>query len=70
MIAKVWLVQELFYYNYPFYLANFFQQKLPIHTLEVRFTLFQLFTSVSIEKEIFVQEFFNSYSFVLNNQQK
>ena len=52
MIAKVWLVEELFYYNYPFSLPNFFQQKLTKHELEVRFKLFQVFTSGSIEKEI------------------
>jgi hypothetical protein len=70
LIAKVWLVEELFYYNYPFYLLNFFQQKLTKHELEVRFKLFQVSTSGSIEKEIFVQEFFKSYPSVLNNQQK
>jgi hypothetical protein len=50
LIAKVWLVEELFYYNYPFYLPNIFQQKLAKYELEVRFKLFQVFTSVSIEK--------------------
>ena len=70
LIAKVWLVEELFYYNYPFYLPNFFQQKLTKYELEVRFKLFQVFTSGSIEKEIGVQEFFKSYPSVLNNQQK
>lgn len=54
LIGKVWLVlvEELFFYNYPFYIANFFQQKLTKHELEVRFKLFQVFSSVSIEKEI------------------
>lgn len=70
LIAKVWLVEELFYYNYPFDLPNFFQQKLTKYELEVRFKLFQVFTSGSIEKEIGVQEFFKSYPSVLNNQQK
>lgn len=70
MISKVWLVDELFYYNYPFSLPNFFQQKLPKYELEVRFKLFQVFSSVSIEKEILLQEFFKSYRSILNNQQK
>ena len=70
MIAKVWLVEELFYYNYPFYLPNIFQQKLTKYELEVRFKLFQVFTSVSIEKEIYLEDFFKSYPSVLNNQQK
>jgi hypothetical protein len=70
LIGKVWLVEELFFYNYPFYIPNFFQQKLTKHELEVRFKLFQVFSSVSIEKEIFVQEFFKSYPSVLDNKQK
>lgn len=70
LIAKVWLVEELFYYNYPYYLPNFFQQKLIKSELEVRFKLFQVFSSVSITKEIFVQEFFKSYPSVLNKKQK
>ena len=68
LIGKVWLVEELFYYNYPFSLPNFFQQKLTKYELEVRFKLFQVFSSVSIEKEIVVQEFFKSYTSILNNQ--
>jgi hypothetical protein len=70
LIAKVWLVEELFYYNYPFYLPNIFQQKLTKYELEVRVKLFQVFTSVSIKKEISLKDFFNSYPFVLSNQQK
>jgi hypothetical protein len=38
--------------------------------LEVRFKLFQVFTSVSIEKEISLEDFLKSYPSVLNNQQK
>jgi hypothetical protein len=70
LITKVWLVEKLFYYNYPFYLPNLFQQKLTKYQLEVRFKLFQFFTSVSIEKEIYLEDLFKSYSSVLNNQQK
>ena len=40
LIAKVWLVEELFYYNYPFYLPNIFQQKLTKHEFHVRVKLF------------------------------
>jgi hypothetical protein len=69
-IGKVWLVEELFFYKYPFYLPNFFQQKLTKHELEVCFKMFQVFTSVSVEKKIHVQDFFKSYPSALNNQQK
>lgn len=48
-IGKIWSVEELFYYNYPFYLPNFFQQKLTKYELEVRFKFIQVFHSVNIE---------------------
>ena len=35
-IGKVWLVEELFYYTYTFYLSHLFQQKLTKDQLEVR----------------------------------
>ena len=49
-IARVWLIDELFYYNYPFYLPNIFQTKLTKDKLEVRFKFIQVFSSVNIEK--------------------
>jgi hypothetical protein len=70
LIGKVWLVEELFFHRYPFYMPNFFQQKLAKHELEARFKLFQVFSSASVEKEILVQEFFESYPSVLNNEKK
>lgn len=51
-IGRVWLVEELFYYNYPFFLPKFFQ----------------VFSSVNIEKEFFVQEFLNSCTSIISNQ--
>lgn len=66
-IGGVYVVEELFYYNYPFSLPNFFQQKLTKYELEVRFKFYQVFNSVSIEKEFRVQEFLNSYPSVLSN---
>jgi hypothetical protein len=36
--------------------------------LEVRFKFIQVFHSVSIEKEFFIQEFLSSYSSVISNQ--
>ena len=67
-IGRVWLVQELFYYSYPFYLPNFFKQKLTKDELEVRVKFIQVFHSISIEKKFFIQEFLSSYSSVISNQ--
>lgn len=69
-IARVCLVEELFYYNYPFSLPNIFQTKLTKDPLEVRFKFIQVFSSVNIEKVFFIQEFLSSYSSVISNQQK
>jgi hypothetical protein len=69
-IARVWLVEDLFYYNYPFYFPNIFQTKLTKDQLEVRFKFIQVFSSVNIEKVFFIQEFLSSYPSVISNQRK
>jgi hypothetical protein len=69
-IGRVWLVEELFYYNYPFSLPNIFQTKLTKDQLEVRFKFIQVFSSVNIEKVFFIQEFLSSYSSLISNQRK
>ena len=69
-VARVWLLEELFYYDYPFYFPNLFQEKLTKDQLEVRFKFIQVFTSVNIEKVFFVQEFLESYPSVISSQRK
>ena len=69
-MARVWLLEELFYYDYPFYFPNLFQEKLTKDQLEVRFKFIQVFTSVNIEKVFFVQEFLESYPSVISSQRK
>ena len=69
-VGRVWLLEELFYYNYPFSLPNIFQTKLTKDQLEVRFKFIQVFSSVNIEKVFFIQEFLSSYSSVISNQRK
>lgn len=70
LLVKVWLVEELFYHNYPFYFPNFFQKKLKNYQLEVAFKFYQIFTSIDIEKEFLIEEFIKSYPASLSNQQK
>jgi len=69
-IARVWLLEELFYYEYPFSFPNIFQTKLTKDQLEVRFKFIQIFSSVNIEKVFFIQEFLSSYPSVISNQRK
>ena len=69
-IARIWLLEEFFYYNYPFSFPNIFQTKLTKDQLEVRFKFTQVFSSVNIEKVFFIQEFLSSYPSVISNQRK
>jgi len=69
-IGRVWLVEELFYYNYPFSLPNFFQQKLTKDELEVRIKFIEVFSSVNVEKIFIIKDFFQNYPSALSNQQK
>lgn len=49
-------------------MPNFFRQKLIKDEFQVRFKFIQVFHSVSIEKEFFIQEFLSSYSSFISNQ--
>ena len=70
LICNVWLLDDLFYYQYPFYIPNFFHQKLSKDQFRVRFKFYQIFSSINIEKEFFVQLFLDSYPVKISNQQK
>lgn len=69
-VARVWVAQELFYYNYPFYLPDVFKQKLKKDEFEVQVQVFKIFSSENIEKVFLIQEFFQNYTSRLSNQQK
>jgi len=69
-VAKVWLLEELFYYQYPFLLPNFFSTKLTKHKFNVRFKFIQTFASVNLEKVFLIEEFLTYYPSVISNQQK
>lgn len=64
------MVDDLFHYEYPFYLPNIFQRKLTKDQFRVRFKFIQVFSSVNIEKVFFIQEFLSSYSSLISNQRK
>jgi len=69
-VVKVWLVDKLFYYQYPFFLPNFFNTKLTKDQFNVRFKFIQTFTSVNLEKVFFIQEFLTNYPAVVSNQRR
>lgn len=70
LIAKVWIVEELFYYNYPFSLPDLFNSnsnsKLNKHRLSVLIEIISRFTFVSLEKTFNMKEFLSSYSTLSN----
>ena len=70
LIARVWIAEELFHYNYPFLLRDFFRKKYTKDEFQVQFEILKVFCSVSIKKEFFVKEFLDSYSSVLSNQRR
>jgi len=69
-VGRVWVAQELFYYKYPFYLPDLFQQKLKKDEFEVQVQVFKIFSSEKIEKVFLIKEFFQNYTSRLSNQQK
>jgi hypothetical protein len=69
-VAKVWLIEELFYYQYPFFLPNFFNTKLTRDEFNVRFKFIQTFTSVNLEKVFLIEEFLTNYPAAISNQRK
>jgi hypothetical protein len=69
-IVRVWLVNDLFHYKYPFSLPNFFRKKLTKHELEVAVKFIKVFNSPSIQKDFYIEEFFGTYPSILSNQQK
>jgi hypothetical protein len=70
LIARVWIAEELFYYNYPFLLPDFFRNKNTKDEFQVQFEILKVFSSVSIQKEVFIKEFLDSYPSVLSNQRR
>lgn len=70
LIGNVWMVQDLFYYQYPFYLPNLFQKKLSRDEFRVRFRFVQVFSSINLEKEFLIKKFIDTYPSTISNQQK
>ena len=67
-VGRVWLAEELFYYNYPFLLPDFFKTKLTKDQFEVRVEVIKVFHSVDITKTFLIQQFLDSYSTVSNQR--
>lgn len=70
MIAKVWLVEELFYYSYLFSLPNLFHKKFTKDQFQVLFEVIKVYSSSDIRKEFNIKNFLDNYPSILNSQRK
>lgn len=69
-VVNIWLLEKLFYYQYPFVLPNFSNLALKNHEFPARLWFLKVFSSVNIDKIFLVDAFLNSYPSVLSNRQK
>jgi hypothetical protein len=67
LVAKVWIVEELFYYNYPFHFPDLLNQKFQKHEFSVLAYFIQTFSCITIAKRFDLKKFFGDYS-SLNNR--
>jgi hypothetical protein len=67
-ICKVWIIEDLFYHNYPFALPDIFPDKISKIQFLVRFEVVKIFSSATIEKKFFVKNFIECYPASLSNK--
>lgn len=68
-IGKVWIAEELFYYNHPFLFPDLLKRKPTKDEFEVLFKIIQVFSSVDLEKTFYIKEFLQNYPSTLTNKQ-
>jgi hypothetical protein len=56
-MIHVWVLERLFFHNYPFNVPNLFQKKLSLLECRVTFKFLQVYTSTHIEKRFMVEEY-------------
>jgi hypothetical protein len=67
-IVKVWIVDELFYYNYPFAFPDMFHPNISKTKFAVQFELIRVFSANGLEKRFEIDQFIKNYSSTLSNQ--
>ena len=66
LLARVVMIDDLFYYLYPFRLPDLFKGNLTKHERLVRVDFIKTFSSKDVEKCFYLREFFNTYK--ISNQ--
>lgn len=67
-MVKVWIVDDLFYYNYPFAFPSLFAPNTSKTKFAVQFEILRVFTSEGLEKRFEIQKFIETYPSALSNQ--
>lgn len=67
-MVKVWIVDDLFYYNYPFAFPSLFAPNTSKTKFAVQFEILRVFTSEGLEKRFEIQKFIDAYPSALSNQ--
>ncbi len=67
-VIQIWFVEELFGYQYPYFLPDFFREKNTKDELAVRMQMLKVFSSIEVEKKFYLKEFFKQYKGKISNQ--
>lgn len=70
LIVQALVVDELFSYQFPFLLPDYFQNNPKKHEFNAKVHMLKIFTTSDIEKIIYVEEFLQNYSSILSNGEK
>jgi hypothetical protein len=69
-VAKVSIAEELFHYQHPFVLPDLFKEKNTKDEFEVLYKFIQVFASVDIKKEFYIEEFISHNFNAISNERK
>ena len=61
-IVSMTLAEQLFYYNFPCYLTNYFNQWNNKYKFYVQFEILRIMSTSSLQKELHVQEFLEQFN--------
>lgn len=70
LIVQALVVDELFSYQFPFLLPDYFQNNPKKHEFNAKVYMVRIFTTNEIEKIVQVEEFLQSYPSILSNGEK
>jgi hypothetical protein len=68
-VAQIWILDELFYYSYPFAFPDLFDPNISKTKFAVLFEVIRVFSDVGLDKQFEIQHFLDTYPSTLSNQQ-